>query len=59
MPVLHSDLHNGDLVSWAKNITENVLQASCTEIEEVLNSAAQLLEPLTPCFEKFLPKVRP
>ncbi|KAK3132414.1 hypothetical protein QOZ80_6AG0521110 [Eleusine coracana subsp. coracana] len=33
------------------------VRASCTEIEEVLNSTVQLLEPLCPFFENFLPKV--
>ncbi|TVU11116.1 hypothetical protein EJB05_44681, partial [Eragrostis curvula] len=33
------------------------VRANCREIEEVLNSATQLLEPLSSCFENFLPKV--
>uniref|UniRef100_A0A0A9D8L6 Uncharacterized protein n=1 Tax=Arundo donax TaxID=35708 RepID=A0A0A9D8L6_ARUDO len=35
------------------------VRANCGEITEVLNSAVQLLEPLLPCVENFLPKVRP
>jgi hypothetical protein len=34
------------------------LQVNCGEVTEVLKSAAQLLEPLSPCIENFLPKVR-
>jgi hypothetical protein len=35
------------------------LQSNCGEITEVLTSAVQLLEPLSPCVGNFLPKVRP
>ncbi|XP_066307607.1 protein ENDOSPERM DEFECTIVE 1-like [Miscanthus floridulus] len=33
------------------------VNANCEELTEVLKSAAQLLEPLSPCIENFLPKV--
>uniref|UniRef100_A0A0A9D217 Uncharacterized protein n=1 Tax=Arundo donax TaxID=35708 RepID=A0A0A9D217_ARUDO len=35
------------------------VRANYGEITEVLNSAVQLLEPLSPCVKQFLPKVRP
>ncbi|XP_062193275.1 protein ENDOSPERM DEFECTIVE 1-like [Phragmites australis] len=33
------------------------IRANCGEIAEVLNSAVQLIEPLSPCVRNFLPKV--
>ncbi|RLN33929.1 protein ENDOSPERM DEFECTIVE 1-like [Panicum miliaceum] len=46
-------LHNASL---RLPVTGNV-KASCEEITDVLTSAAQLLEPLSPCVGNFLPKV--
>ncbi|XP_066346952.1 protein ENDOSPERM DEFECTIVE 1-like [Miscanthus floridulus] len=34
------------------------VNANCEELTEVLKSATQLLEPLSPCIENFLPKVQ-
>ncbi|CAN6173846.1 unnamed protein product [Urochloa humidicola] len=46
-------LHNASL---RLPVVGNV-KASCGEITDVLTSAAQLLEPLSPCVGNFLPKV--
>ncbi|WVZ64126.1 hypothetical protein U9M48_013693, partial [Paspalum notatum var. saurae] len=47
-------LHNASL---RLPIIGNV-NANCGELAEVLKSAAHLLEPLSPCINNFLPKVR-
>jgi len=51
-------LHQLFLCTMLSRYVLKFSQANCEEITDVLTSAAQLLEPLSPCVGNFLPKVR-